>query len=67
MTTALTTAWPGILFIRSRKFRRVLRWSCILAVSFPPLANATPAAAPNPTWNVDAPILFRAQAEPFDH
>jgi Glycosyl hydrolase family 62/Carbohydrate binding domain len=25
------------------------------------------AANPNPTWFVDAPILFRAQAEPYDH
>src|SRR5262245_15286165 len=25
------------------------------------------AANPSPTWFVDAPILFRAGAEPFDH
>jgi len=42
---------------------------CILALGSPLLADATADAAPNPnpTWNVDAPILFRAQAEPFDH
>jgi hypothetical protein len=42
---------------------------CILASAIPLGANAAPAAAPNPnpTWNVDARILFRAQAEPYDH
>jgi hypothetical protein len=41
----------------------------ILALSFSPLPNGTLDAAqnPNPTWFVDAPILFRARAEPFDH
>jgi len=41
----------------------------ILALSFSPLPSGTLDAAqnPNPTWFVDAPILFRARAEPFDH
>lgn len=29
--------------------------------------DASAAPNPNPTWFVDAPILFRSQAEPFDH
>lgn len=38
-------------------------------LGFAPLANAAAAAAPNPNpaWNVDARILLRAQAEPYDH
>jgi hypothetical protein len=41
----------------------------ILALSFSPLLNGALDAAqtPNPTWFVDAPILFRTKAEPFDH
>src|SRR5262245_8051663 len=41
----------------------------ILALSFSPLHNGKLDAAqnPNPTWFVDAPILFRTRAEPFDH
>jgi hypothetical protein len=41
----------------------------ILALSFSPLPNGALDAAqnPNPTWYVDAPILFRARAEPYDH
>jgi hypothetical protein len=41
----------------------------ILALSFSPFPNGALNAAqnPNPTWFVDAPILFRAKAEPFDH
>ena len=41
----------------------------ILAVGVPLLREATVAAAanPTPTWYVDAPVLFRARAEPYDH
>jgi hypothetical protein len=41
----------------------------ILALSISPLPKSTLDAAQNlnPTWNVDAPILFRARAEPYDH
>ena len=41
----------------------------ILALSFSPTRNGALNAAQNlnPTWFVDAPILFRARAEPYDH
>jgi alpha-L-arabinofuranosidase B-like protein/glycosyl hydrolase family 62 len=41
----------------------------ILALSISPLPNGALNAAQNlnPTWFVDAPILFRARAEPYDH
>jgi Alpha-L-arabinofuranosidase B (ABFB) domain/Glycosyl hydrolase family 62 len=47
----------------------LLAFLAILALSFSPLPNGTLDAAqnPNPTWYVDAPILFRARAEPYDH
>lgn len=38
--------------------------ACVLLVATR-TANAAP--NPNPTWNVDDPILFRTKAEPFDH
>ena len=43
--------------------------SAILAgcVLFLATRAAIAAPNPNPTWNVDDPILFRTKAEPFDH
>jgi len=42
---------------------------CALTLGFPLFASAASSAAPNPnpTWYVDAPILYRARAEPYDH
>src|SRR5262245_36980788 len=47
----------------------LLAFLAILALSFSLLTNVRLDAAqsPNPTWRVDAPILFRARAEPYDH
>ncbi|HKX31607.1 MAG TPA: non-reducing end alpha-L-arabinofuranosidase family hydrolase [Blastocatellia bacterium] len=46
-----------------------LAGGALLALSFSLLTNSTLDAAqnPNPTWRADAPILFRAGAEPYDH
>ena len=51
---------------RSRVFLAALG---TLALTQPLLHERTieAAANANPTWRVDAPILFRAQAEPYDH
>src|SRR6188474_3896498 len=48
---------------------RTLAVSAAVLASLSLLSAHTSEAAPNPnpTWNVDAPILFRARAEPFDH
>jgi len=47
---------------------RFLALAALLASGLELAAHALQAAAnPNPTWFVDAPILFRAGAEPFDH
>jgi hypothetical protein len=55
--------------LRSRRLLVVLAALCILVSSIPLAALAAPTAAPNPnpTWYVDAPILYRAKAEPYDH
>jgi hypothetical protein len=68
MSTA-TSSLRSLLSFLSPKCVALLAVLGILATSFALVANARPAAAPNPnpTWNVDARILFRAQAEPFDH
>jgi hypothetical protein len=41
----------------------------ILALGLPLLPHGTVVAAPDPTptWFVDAPVLFRGRAEPYDH
>ena len=53
----------------SRRFLFLLAVVCPLALSLPLFANAAPlrAANANPTWYVDSPVLYRAQAEPYDH
>lgn len=47
----------------------LLRWASVVAACWLLFATSTVEAAPNPnpTWNVDDPILFRSKAEPFDH
>lgn len=42
---------------------------CTFALSLPLFGNAASlnAADTDPTWYVDAPVLYRGQAEPYDH
>ena len=55
--------------LRSRTVFVILAVLGILAVIVPLGVHASPTAAatPNPTWYVDAPILYRTRAEPYDH
>jgi hypothetical protein len=58
-----------LLTLFTRKPLALLAMLAILALGSSLLHNTTLEAAQNPTpiWFVDAPILFRARAEPFDH
>jgi hypothetical protein len=60
---------PPRLAARAPRFRVLLAALGIVALGYPLLQDGRieAAANPNPTWRVDAPILFRAQAEPYDH
>lgn len=60
---------PSIRDVRGSKLTsKGLALSGILASGLALFAGRAVAAPnPNPTWFVDAPILFRARAEPFDH
>jgi hypothetical protein len=57
------------LTLFTRRSLALLAFLAILALSFSLRHDNKLDAAqnPNPTWRVDAPILFRARAEPFDH
>ena len=54
---------------RSSRSLRILASTGILTSCLSLFAALAVQAAPNPnpTWNVDDPVLFRTKAEPFDH
>ncbi|MBN1310673.1 MAG: carbohydrate binding domain-containing protein [Anaerolineae bacterium] len=70
MNTILSTSSLRSLFnSHPRKLLVVGALLCMLALGVTLAASAAPSAAanPSPTWYVDDPILYRAQAEPYDH
>ena len=65
----LASSPPRVVTARPWRWLRVLASTGIVvacsALFVIPTVEAAP--NPNPTWNVDDPILFRTRAEPFDH
>jgi hypothetical protein len=47
--------------------RRLVTLLALIALALLATRGIIAAPNPNPTWYVDAPILFRAGAEPYDH
>src|SRR6185503_5052725 len=70
MTTVPSRSSLGRVFTRiGARSLVLLPVAAIAALSLTLLRDTTVKAAPDPipTWFVDAPVLFRARAEPFDH